>query len=99
MPALGLVEWRDAYEAVHADLTGEQTKGIIPADTEGCGLDARFFTRLIVVERGAETLTLRPAQIHAHEHLRPVLRLRAACAGMNSDDGVARIVVTTEQRF
>ena len=40
------------------------------------------------VDHGAETLALGPAQVHAQQHFGPVLRFRAARAGMNGDDGV-----------
>ena len=39
-----------------------------------------------VDDLGLEARALRPAQVHAHEHLRPVLRLGAAGAGMDGED-------------
>ena len=44
----------------------------------------------ILVDLGLEALPLRPAQIHAHQHLGPVLALRAARAGMHGHDRVQR---------
>ena len=37
-----------------------------------------------------------PLQVHAQEHLGPVLRFGAAGAGMNGDDGVGAIVLAAE---
>ena len=97
--ALGLVEGRNAHQAVHADLAGQQSVGILAVHAERGGLDARFFARLVVVEHRLEALALGPAQIHAQQHVGPVLRLGAAGAGMDGHDGVAGVVFAGEQRF
>ena len=44
-------------------------------------------------------LALRPAQIHAQQNGGPVLRLRAAGAGLDGHDGVQVIVFAGEQRL
>ena len=41
---------------------------------------------------GLEAGALRPAQVHAHEHLRPVLRLGAARSRVDGDDRVLRVL-------
>jgi len=41
---------------------------------------------------------LRPLEVHAQEHLRPVSRLRAARAGADRDDRVLRVVLAREQQ-
>ena len=84
---------------MHADFAGEQAVGVFAVDAEGRRLDARFFAGLIFVHLRGEALALSPAQIHAHEHLGPVLRLGAARAGMDGDDGVALVVGAGEQRL
>jgi hypothetical protein len=43
-----------------------------------------------------EPAPLDPPQVHAHEHLGPVLRLRSAGAGMNCDNGIRAVMVTAE---
>src|SRR5262249_42764330 len=95
-PAL-LVKGRDTHQAVHADLAGEQTVGVVAVDGESSGLDAGFFRRLVLEDLRGETLTLGPPQVHAQEHLRPVLRLRSTGAGMDSHDGVTGIVLAGEE--
>ena len=97
MPALGLIEGRDAHQAMHADLAGQQAIGVFSIDAEGRRLDAGFFARLIFVHRRLEALALGPSKIHAHQHLGPVLRLGAARAGMDGHDGVTVVVVAGEQ--
>src|SRR6185437_2129951 len=89
--ALGGIERRDSHQAMHAGFAGEQSIGVFAGDGEGGGLDASYFTGLIVIHLRFETLLLRPAQVHAHQNLGPVLRLRAAGAGMDGDNGVQRI--------
>src|SRR5262249_37533539 len=45
----------------------------------------------------AEAPALAPAEVHAEQHLRPVLRLEAARAGVDLDDRVPRVVLAAEQ--
>ena len=44
------------------------------------------------------SFSLRPAQIHAQQHFRPVLRFHAARAGLDGHDGVEAVVFAGEQR-
>jgi hypothetical protein len=44
-------------------------------------------------------MTLRPAQVHPQEHLRPVGRLRAAGAGADREQRRARVVLAGEQQL
>ncbi len=55
-----------------------------------------FFAVLVVVHFRLEALLLGPAEIHAQQHLGPVLALRAAGAGMHGDNGVERIGLARE---
>ena len=99
MPAFGLIEWRDAHQPVHTDFALQQAEGVFAIHREGRGLQPGFFTRLVIVKHGLESLPLGPAQIHAQQHVGPVLRLGAARAGMDGHDGVARVVLARKQRL
>jgi hypothetical protein len=44
-----------------------------------------------------ESTPLRPAEVHAEQHLGPVLRLEAAGAGVDLDDRVAGVVLAAEE--
>jgi hypothetical protein len=79
-----------------AALAGQLAEGVLAGDGEGGRLDARLFAVLVVVHLGFEALLLGPAQVHAHQHLGPVLALGAARAGMHGDDGVQRIGLAVE---
>src|SRR5262249_24056491 len=63
----------------------------------GRALDARTLPRLQLEQLGLEATPLGPAEIHAEQHLGPVLRLEAARAGMDLDDGVAAVVLASAQ--
>ena len=82
---------------MNSDFTGQIPIGILAVDDERRGFNSRFFARLLVVHFRLEPLKLGPAQVHAQQDLRPVLRLGAARARMDRHDGVARIVVAGEQ--
>ena len=44
-------------------------------------------------------MPLRPAPVHAQEHLRPVLRLGAARARVEREDGVVRVIFAREEHL
>ena len=48
---------------------------------------------------GFEAIALRPAQIHAQQHLGPILAFGAARSGMNGHDGAFRIVLARQQHL
>src|SRR5208283_3590547 len=73
--------------------------GVVAVNRECGRLDSGFFAGLVVVHFGFEALALGPAQIHTQKHVGPVLRLGAAGAGMDGDDGVARVVIAGKQSF
>ena len=96
MPALGGVERRDAHQPMHTAFAGQHSKNSFSRDGKGSRFDAGFFAILIIVDLGLEALLLGPAQIHAHEHLGPVLAFGAARAGVDGDDGVHAIGLAGE---
>src|ERR1700722_16660264 len=77
---LGGVEGRDANQAMYASFAAKETKGKVAGDGEGGGFDAGLVAVLDFVDLDLEVLSLAPANVHAHEHLGPVLRLSAPCA-------------------
>src|SRR4029077_4520234 len=89
MTAFGLIEGRNADQAVDSNLAGQQTEGVLPIHGEGRGFQTCFFTRLVIVENGLEAAPFRPAKIHTQQHVGPVLRFGSARPGMNGHDRVA----------
>jgi len=86
------VERRDAHQPVHADLRLQLAVSVGAIDFHRRRLDSRAFTLQPVCDHGLIAMPLRPAQIHAQQHLRPVLAFGAAGAGMNDEDGAFGIV-------
>ena len=91
------IERRNAHQTVHAGLGRKIAVGVLADDVERHRFDSGFFTVLIIEHLRLEAVLLGPSQIHAHEHLGPVLRLGAAGAGMNIDDRVQSIVFAGQQ--
>ena len=95
-PGVG-VKGGHPHQPVHAVLAPQKAVGVLPLDGDGGGLDARLVA-LFIVEGGAlEVVTLGPAGVHPEEHLRPVLGLGAAGAGVEGEDGAVGIILPGEQ--
>ena len=97
--ARGLVEGRDADEAMDAAFAGQHAEGVFALDLDRGGFDAGFFTGSGIEDGGAEAFLLGPAQVHAQEHFGPVLRFGAAGAWLYGDDGVEAVVFTGKKGF
>src|SRR5581483_1428204 len=92
------VERRDADEAVHALLTGQEPVRVPALHDEGRRADARLRSRVRGVELDLEPATFGPARVHAQQHLGPVLRVRTARARVHLADRVTFVVLTGEER-
>ena len=92
------VERGNAHQTVDAVLALEIAVGVLALDHDRRALDAGLVAVEIVQHLELEAVLVRPLHIHAVEHLRPVLRLGAARAGVEGQNGVAVIVLAGEQR-
>ncbi len=81
---------------MHAGLGAQPAVGVVALDLDGGALHARDFARLRVDDFGVEAARRGPLQIHAQQHLRPVLRLGAAGAGLDVEEGVVRVHLAAE---
>src|SRR6185437_1189657 len=95
--AAGGVEWADPDQAVDAALGGEEAIGVLAAGDEGRRLEAGLLPRRGLRHLDVEAAPFGPAEVHAQEDLGPVLGVGAAGAGMDGDDGVARVVLAGEE--
>jgi hypothetical protein len=66
--------------------------GVLPPDLDRDRLDARLFPGEEIQDGHFEPMALRPADIHPHEHLGPVLGLGTARAGVNGQQGIPRVL-------
>jgi hypothetical protein len=81
---------------MHAGLGLHVAVRVLAADHHGRALDARFLPRLIVEHLARPAFLFTVAEVHAQQHLGPVLRLGAAGSGVNGEDAVAEIVLAGE---
>ncbi len=96
MAARGLVERGNPHEPMHAGFRRHQAERIFAREHEGDALEPRFLTGLVVDDFAPQAAALGPLDVHAKQHLRPVLGLGAARAGMNGHDRVGQVVLAAE---
>ena len=70
--------------------------GVLAAQVHGRALDAGHFAGAGLDQLDIKALGLAPAQVHAQQHLGPVLRLGAAAAGLDVQVGGVGIVLAGE---
>ena len=69
---------------MHAIFAFEIAVGIFATlNLHGYALDTSLIALLQVTYRNPMTMCLGPAHVHTHQHLRPILTLRTACARVN----------------
>ena len=95
-PRIG-IERRDAHEAMHARFGLQPAIGVLALDQEGRALDARLLAVGDIDDLDLELPPLGPARIHAHEHVGPILALRAAGARMHLEEAVIAVGFAGEQ--
>ena len=79
-------------------LGGEHAVGEPAVDDERRALDARLVAFLVLDDLDLELMTLCPAQVHAEQHVGPVLGFGSPGAGVEGHDRVALVVLAAEQR-
>ena len=85
--AVARIEGGLAHQAVHAGLGAQPAVCVVAVDAHGRALDARLLARRALHQLGIEAAPLGPAQVHSKQHLGPVLRLGAAGAGLDVEEG------------
>ena len=91
MPAVAGVEWRFSHQTVNAGFRAQPAVGVVADQFDGRALDARHLARALIDDLGLEAVRIRPLKIHAQQHRGPVLRLGAAGAGLNIQEGIVRV--------
>ena len=99
VPSRLRIERRDANEAMHAGFGAagirRRTCPLISSTAPLMPASSPSLTSSISI---VEPVPLGPARVHAHEHLRPVLRFGAAGAGADLELRVAEIIGTAQER-
>ena len=93
LTALLLVRWRDAHQAMHALLGTEHAVCVVTVHGEGCMVNADDLCLWGIVHVYGPPASVTVAQVHAEEHVAPVLRLKPALARRHRHDGVTVVEV------
>ncbi len=91
MAAVAGVERRLAHQAMHAGLGAQPAVGVLALELDRGALDAGDLARAGIDHLAGEAARGAPAQVHAQQHLRPVLRLGAAGARLDIEEGAVRV--------
>ena len=84
---------------MHAGLALQEAIGVVALDHDICRLQTGLVAVEIVENFIGKAVCLGPAGIHAVEHGAPILRLRAARAGMEGEKRVVCVVFARQERF
>ena len=80
-------------------LAFEEAVSVFTLDHDGGAFDSGLIAVQIVHHLDLVTVTVGPHVVHAIEHGGPVLRLGAARAGVEGEDGVVRVILAGQQRL
>ena len=95
---VGGIERREAHQPVRPRLRLGVAVGARPANLDRRVLDPGFLAVGGIEDLRFQPAPLRPAHVHAGEHLRPVLGVDPAFAGVDDEDGVGAVVRPGEGR-
>src|ERR1035438_8752262 len=97
VPARVCIEGRNSHQPVHADFGLQQAVRVFAVDLNRGGFYTGAFAFQPIGNYSLEAVPLSPAQIHAQQHLGPILALGAARAGMDDQNGIFRVVPAGQQ--
>jgi len=84
---------------MHTRFRRHHAERVVSIDGERRGLDPCFFAVLDFKNPRLEPAAFGPTQVHPHQHLGPILRLCAAGARMDIDDGIKAVVLARKQQL
>ncbi|EKD36592.1 MAG: hypothetical protein ACD_75C01451G0002 [uncultured bacterium] len=96
MPAGAGVERGNPHQPVNADLGPRIAVCVFALQRPGHAFYPGFVTGEVIDDGRLETPSFGPTQIHAQQHLRPVLRFRTPGPRMNGHDGVHGILFRSQ---
>ena len=91
------VEGRNAHQPMNSLFGFQIAKGVVARHCHGYRSDAGIVRGLEVEDFRLVATPFRPTQVHAQQHVRPVRSVRPAGAGVDGEDCIARIVLSSEQ--
>jgi hypothetical protein len=81
---------------VHAGLGPQPAIRVLAVELDRGALDAGDFAAVGIDDLGPEAVLVAPAQVHAHQHVGPVLGLGAAGARLDVEEGAVRVHLARE---
>ena len=84
---------------MHAGFGPQPAVGVIALDLHGRAFHAGDFAGIRIDHFRGEAARGSPAQVHAQQHLRPVLRLSAAGTRLDVEEGVVRVHLAMKHAF
>ena len=84
---------------MHSRLRPQKAIRVLSANLEHGALDPRLFALALVEHHDFKPATLGPPHVHAHEHLRPVLRFRSTGARAYLELRIAEVIGSAEERL
>ena len=90
------VERRLADEPVHAEFGPEPAERVIALDVHGRALDAGDLALRHLDQLGIESVGLGPFQVHAQQHLGPILRFGPARTGLDVEECIRVVGLAAE---
>ena len=96
MPTPPAIKGRLADQTMHPRLCSQPAKGVLSFKLDRGTLQSRYFTCGCFDQSGLKSLVLAPSQIHAEQHLGPVLRFSATGSGLYIKIGVVLIGLARE---
>ena len=98
MATMRRVERREPDEPVHATFRLERPVRVLSLDGHRRRLETRLLPRARLEHLRLEATVGGPAEVHAQQHVGPVLCVRPARPGVDLEDRVARVVLAVEER-
>ena len=81
---------------MNAGFGAQQAESVLAFDFDGRAFDARHVTGRFVFDCSFETFAFGVFQILAQQHAGPVASFGATCAGLDVEEGVARVRLLAE---
>jgi hypothetical protein len=91
MPAVAGIERRFSHQTVNAGFRAQPAVSIVADHFDGRALDTRDLAGALIDDFGFKAMRVGPLQVHAQQHGGPVLRLGAACTGLNIEEGIVGV--------
>src|SRR5262249_46927141 len=99
MPTLVGIKRGDTNQSMHTGLRLEISIRERTGHRDRLPFDARFVSSLQIQCLHLELLTFRPSEVHAQQHLSPVLGFRSSGPRMDGKDGIVLIQFSRQQMF